>query len=426
MPDTTTLVGKEIVLLQKYELVTNNDTVSNAGRNLVRSLLRDSTGLTNSLPLSWDWHWTTDGRAEYRGKLPARISQYYHKVHSLDLENSLIEQIGAITKRYLGVKGDKYILDFTKEFRWAEGDFGDAGSCFWGGRRAARTIMESEHALAVRFYREDGSGMARAWIHPMITDGAAALFNGYGFAGDPTLKIASLLAEFLSVDTRRIGLHCGGHTAGTIYINGEHGYLIGPTDVIATKNENRYDLAWRDRTIRCYSCRENVLQEDSVLLDGDAFCQNCAHSSNVKKCMVEGCNVHRHTHHSVTVHADTGTGIVCNSHQDHTFMCTSCGHGCLKEVSTEKIGNGLICGNCARTNVANCSDCGERNLRSRLKPITGKCVKCARKDQAKSFNFGNGELLLPVNRWTQTSVSSEELISRVAQMIIDYGGNNDS
>src|SRR5689334_15785896 len=68
----------------------------------------------------------------YRGKLVTRISRYMKREYNLTLSESQLASVGTWIERHSGSEG--YNVRFTQEFDWNDGDYGDRGSCFWGGR----------------------------------------------------------------------------------------------------------------------------------------------------------------------------------------------------------------------------------------------------------------------------------------------------
>ena len=200
------------------------------------------------LPDDWDWSWVIS-RGKFSGTLPKRISQYLFKEHQIKIEPKELAKLGTSLSAH--TKGDEYTFDFTKNFNWKSGDFGDGGSCFWGDRHRARDIIFDAGGCAIRFweirpkpkphcearlcmdeYRQklavynEGSmtGYGRSWIVP-YSEGVI-LFNTYSYKqNDSTpsvdsLKVARILSLYLGGSYKKIGLTANGRSEGTLYING--------------------------------------------------------------------------------------------------------------------------------------------------------------------------------------------------------------
>ena len=120
----------------------------------------------------------------------------------------------------------EYFIEFSHEFSWQPGDFGDSGSCFFGGEETDGQIHGRERrwmkqhnkeffcmrmytaypnvpknvykfggTTTVKYQDDDYLyvGKARAWVH-QCADGRLVLFNAYG---ESTTVMAQLLANQL-------------------------------------------------------------------------------------------------------------------------------------------------------------------------------------------------------------------------------------
>jgi len=174
---------------------------------------------------------TDDDRARLRDNTKAS--------HTIKPET--LARIGDIAREKCPKTTD-YVMEVIQgKYDWRSGDFGDSGSCYWGGRESARYQLETQHnAFAVRFYQCDDEarkgkslssvGVGRCWI--VVRDGVACLFNAYG----PTqlLTIARILAAKAGGTYKNIGCLSNEESYdGTLYINGEKGVGVtnGKTDI---------------------------------------------------------------------------------------------------------------------------------------------------------------------------------------------------
>jgi hypothetical protein len=203
----------------------------------------EGTRYLPTLPDNWAWVWVVQKGETYRGKFPKRVAQYYKKVHNLKAPDAFIEQIGNIARAH-SEELSVYYFDFTRDFDWEEGDFGDDGSCFWGGNAAALDMLYANGAQAIRFYNNYGHGIARAWLVPMEAEGITFIFNGYGFPGNPTLTVAQAFARFTELRYQQVALTNNGSDDDTLWINSGIGYVIGKAKRI--EEIHHYDFGWYD------------------------------------------------------------------------------------------------------------------------------------------------------------------------------------
>src|SRR5688572_6324743 len=147
------------------------------------------------LPDDWQWTWIVQ-RGEYVGTLPKRIRSFYFKQHGIKCPDSFIEQIGNLARQHSDSQS-YYTFEIVDQFDWEAGDFGDSGSCYWGGNAGARIMLNDNGGMAVCFFTDSGHGYARAWFVEIDTD-LFIIFNGYGFGRgiNATLTIARVLASF--------------------------------------------------------------------------------------------------------------------------------------------------------------------------------------------------------------------------------------
>ncbi|MEO0564448.1 MAG: hypothetical protein AAF125_20255 [Chloroflexota bacterium] len=242
-------------LHHRYRMAAPTGTISPSGVREIYSLIYqqnllegdwkkknpdyDGNQYLPSLPDEWDWVWVVSDAADYRGKFPKRVSQYYRKVFNLKTPDRFTEAVGNVARAH-SEDATEYIFDFTDAFDWEEGSFGDDGSCFWGGNSHARVMLREGGARAVRFYDDKGRGIARAWVYPIEAEGLYIVFNGYGFPGNPTLTIARALARFMERRYKQVVLTNNGEDEGTLWINGGSGYVLGKASRI--EDLFHYDL----------------------------------------------------------------------------------------------------------------------------------------------------------------------------------------
>jgi hypothetical protein len=268
-----------------------------------------------ALPDNWEWVWVLPS-GEYRGTMPKRVAQYYYKAHSLKVPSGLLSEIGNIARAH---SADPVLYDFeiVDSFDWYAGQFGDVSSCFWGGRSGAREMIANNGGRAIRFYQSGTQiGMARAWLVPV--QAVHILFNGYGLAGNATLKIARIFADWRGEVYKHIELTNSGSDGGTLFINGGKGYVIGAVDLIDAYDS--YDFQWDDvNTVLCASC-DDLTHEDNVTTgpDGLSYCNSCFSE------LFAYCDIcHRDRWRDEMNYIDTDD--VCDACRDrHYTMCDGC------------------------------------------------------------------------------------------------------
>lgn len=224
------------------------------------------------LPDDWQWAWVVQ-RGEYAGTLPKRIRSYYYKAHGIKCPDSFIEQIGNIARQHTAAEA-RYLFEIVNEFNWEAGDFGDYGSCYWGGNAGAREMLVENGGLAICFFTDSGAGYARAWLVE-VDDDLFIIFNGYGFGRgvNATLTIARVFSTFTTLSYKKISLD--NRTGSTLYINGDIGYIIGTPENIAQIDS--WDFEWHDIYVdTCAACGTVVAEDDTYFgTDDMPYCYDC-------------------------------------------------------------------------------------------------------------------------------------------------------
>lgn len=293
----------------------------------------------------WPRDWIV-GKGPYAGTFPKRVSNWLFKERNIKTSADVVSQIGNLFSQHSNKHGTFY-FDFTRRFRWRAGDFGDGGSCYWGGNGAARNMLEHYNCLAIRFYTSTTSdrGIGRAWIARLVSqsdvvtesrakrpprDEVLLLFNGYGEY--ETIRIARILATFLGVSYKAVGIENGGRANGTLWINhykdgihgGGRGFMLGAPEHIepvtqVDLNYTRYDGdddGDDDHFAHyCFICEEGLTADEAMRgPDGNQYCSN--HWGNYFfEC--EHCGQPRSTDLNVAVRQVDGT---------ESNWCHSCAH----------------------------------------------------------------------------------------------------
>ncbi|MBZ0315584.1 MAG: hypothetical protein K8L91_04130 [Anaerolineae bacterium] len=256
----------------RYTL-TAPDTLSETGLQALRSYLSSFYHLDwmqgrswlPSLPEDFDFTWQSKG-----GKFTTRLSKYFYETCGIKLPANVLSEVGNIVRSHQQT-GETYHFEFVTEFEWNAGKFADGSSCYWWSNATARDILRDNGAWGICFYDAANVGLGRAWLHN--AGDFYVLWNGYFYrAGNPTLTIAKVFAQFRSHPYRRIALYNGGRTDGALWIDSGIGYLIGPSEKIKL---NRFDLGW-EAPNTCCICGHVVSEyEEYIGPDGDTYCANC-------------------------------------------------------------------------------------------------------------------------------------------------------
>lgn len=363
--------------------------VSEEGMKSIRALLLtdEAYALRYNYPLgdageniSPEWLVTT---GPLQGTLPKRIAHLIYKNSGAKIPKGIVSEIGNIAARHCG-NGQDYVYDITPDFDWREGDFGDTGSCYWGGRASARDMLKEHDSLAIRFYK-DSKGYGRAWIifpkpsEVMALEGKAPeniciVYNSYP-SSHPLCRVARLIATLTGLSYKGpVRLENRGSDDGALYINGGKCYVIGsPSDI---ENITGVNLNWEDEDMCICSDCGCAIDEDELLSspDGEDLCSDCFHNSyfSCDRCFRT---------------FDNGD---CISLEDGQYCercaivmgygpCYNCGEW-SREVDQRTGNDNTYCPNCWEEEYGDCKDCGETHILSNL--TDGLCPECREKEVA--------------------------------------------
>lgn len=330
-----------------------------------------------TLPLDWDWHCRVGGKGEFVGTLPKRIAKLAHQNGS-KLSDSLLSQIGSAMASYSGksTEYDLEIVRYTDNTDWHSGDFGDEGSCYWGGNSAARASMKEDKCYALRYYQY-GHGMGRAWIKDM--GGYHVLWNSYGV---DVQRSARVLSTLLGLSYRKVSLSNFRATTGTVWINGGSGYAIGAQDTIGELD--RVDLEIDivesdDNTSRCSDCGDYCDIDSGADVNGSFVCESCLENY----CSCERCGDYQNNDDIVRVDdsyyceycaeriatkcddcgewskntTEVDGDSICESCLENYSFCESCDE--YHKDTYEVAGNNWVCEDCRDNNYSLCAECSE-------------------------------------------------------------------
>ena len=274
---TITMPGGDISSSGIYQI-----TRMLASDKLWKELNPDSTlEYLPPLPSDWAWRWIADhlyNNVKYTGAFPRRVAKFYWVNYGLKLPSALVSNIGNVARDHTMSETD-VTFDFVTDIDWESGDFGDDGSCYWGSQTGSRLMVEA-NGLAMRFFYAPDSdhGIARAWLAALPDRyhdvNYYVVFNGYGFGGDPTLRIAQILARFVEGEYRQVRI-----VNTDLSINGGYvGYAVGKPDQLPA-HHGAVDFGWETISVSiCYNCGDVISEGDEYYApDDETYCDYCFH-----------------------------------------------------------------------------------------------------------------------------------------------------
>lgn len=188
--------------------------------------------------LGADIYWRT-GRGQ---KLTTRLKALLFREHKVKADEYDLKAVGNFFSARIMAEGLLF-FDFTDTFDWKDGEFGDGGSCFWGGRSWSRKVIKDNGGRAVRFYKQEAGkvkGFARAWVGRC--DQGFVIFNVYG----TTIRaMANVLAGIFGMQARAVT----SKSDSDIYFN------TGGAWSISKKEIRQWDLTWRSMVV-CPICKK--------------------------------------------------------------------------------------------------------------------------------------------------------------------------
>ncbi len=350
--------------------------ISAEGKRIAENLLAEWK--LPSLPTNWDWQWKVNGKGEYVGTFPKRVAKYLYQKHETKLSADRLGVLGSKVAEHCE-RNASYTFDFTDSFDWSAGDFGDDGSCFWGGRSDARDMLTDNGARAVRFYK-DGSGYARAWIAEIA--GGVVIFNGYGLE---SLQIARILAHHWGAYYKKVSLENNGEETGTLWINGGVGFVVGSQDTF--EGVDSVDLRFEDTGgYRCDNCSERIDDDYARHADDGVYCESCFDSlyfycedcedscsnddyNNINdRAVCDGCRQSNYTEcedcnnyvadDAVCIGPDNCSRCE-DCHSNAVGFCEDCEEDCMAADMESGPDGEARCEDCHAENVAPCEDCEE-------------------------------------------------------------------
>jgi hypothetical protein len=248
-----------------------------------------------------DWTWNWNDKA---GTWPKRLARWVKARHDKNNLAELVEvmrrnpETGEIELKmekrgdpnFLSSLGQLYrlhsttdeviVYDIADRFDWRDGDYGDAGSCFFtsDARRHIPQVLEDAGCLALRVYDpiDHERGIGRCWIAP--TAHGLVVFNSYHRHGKTLVFFARLLALVTGMSQYdRITLVNNGQRQGSLYINGDADCNAWIVHDGQSAPPAKIDLGIDARRhAECDRCGCDCDADDAVTVERDTWCADCA------------------------------------------------------------------------------------------------------------------------------------------------------
>ncbi len=354
--------------------------VDRVGRRVINRKIEKYLGEGFILPSNirtdeFDWRLITR-----QGKIAKRMRKFFLKVEreklfylSREKMDNVISDIGQDARNHAD-SSELFYYDIVDNFNWNAGQFGDSGSCFWGGNDSARGLMEENGGMAIRFFQLDESliiskehehcckryrlpgrehfvGIGRAWLMPY--DNGYTIFNAYG--DNILVKIARILSVQFGLEYTSVDVKNNGTGGGTIWINGDTGYhLYNPNSYVLSEvdfniyEEEQYEYF-------CEQCEEGT--NEGNFHNDICYCNQC-YSEYIIDC--ERC-MSSMERENESYYLDGEQESVCedcwNNHVSHCEKCQEEYYDSNTQQVEEAGGEVTYCDSCANYHATHCEDC---------------------------------------------------------------------
>jgi hypothetical protein len=187
-------------------------------------------------------------KGEIAGTFPKRLAKICKQQWGIVLNSDILGKVGEIARKY--TLNREYFIEFSRDFNWTPGEFGDKGSCFFDVSSYQRTRIKLLGGYAMKVYNEDESPLGRAWVLPYDKNERNFLvFNSYNTRNYTLIFFARLLA-----------IHLGGiyemipEVIPGIYTNKEYFYFISSEGIEFSLIE--FEKYLDNNLVFCPSCNK--------------------------------------------------------------------------------------------------------------------------------------------------------------------------
>ena len=220
---------------------------------------------------------------ELSGKFAKRVKKFLNLARNINPDNNFMQELGKLAAEN-AMYGNELWYDFTDDFGWTDGDFGDKGSCLFARGEKSRVLRWMEHngMMAIRAFHSENPncGMARAWMYPLPNRDAYVIFNGYFDPVKARMFLRDgrgllLFAQILSAHVNKPYSECDypRDKSGQLWLNGD-AYSVGDTG-----GRVEFDF---ERYATCYLCNSFSLHpsDDGFITESYSgyyknFCPMC-------------------------------------------------------------------------------------------------------------------------------------------------------
>lgn len=351
------------------------DEVGEIGQEEVNHIITDIYRMggdrygTIEVPVEVGWQWKVNGKAEYVGTFPKRLSKWMWQQYGIKLTAEQLGRIGTIAAQH-SARAEVVYMDFNWDLDWLKEDgvaFDDSESCF----RDPDQYQHSPYWItgngggAVRFYSDaDGcNGIGRALLLPWKGETGWVMFNVYGF--EP-LTVARILSLYWHEDYKRVKLEI--YPSDAVYVNFKT-YIRG----------DRHDLCIKYGYV--FAAPEHLANLDRVCIDLDEP-DDDPRNTNCDSC---GCIIRRGNQYR----NPNGDDLCHDCYGDQISCCTECGNDYYTDDMRE-YNNAYVCERCVGRYYDECIYCEQLVRRDHSYDVEGGacCESCA-EDHPACCNCGS-------------------------------------
>jgi len=267
-----------------------------------------------------------------RGKFAKRIKAQASK-RSTKLPDTLISEIGNIAQNNT-LPDMTWYIDFTNDFDWTDGDFGDYDSCYWTCNSEARDRLYDTHGFALRTFEKNShnmemwhkkdnisyAGKGRCWIMWDTKKKIYVLFNGYG---------ESDRYRYGSMQTRHFA---------TLFTN--------------------YIKTVSDETIN--KTKVNFRPSNSILF-----------VNNGGRAYLIGTDKQTEQHHDTEIFIQLNYDTSIYETNRYDYHCDDCGTGLREDDVHHSPDDHYLCDECFAEHYRYCDDCGEPTAHEEITAVRG-------------------------------------------------------
>jgi len=254
----------------KIDIPLKESEIDSRGLEEIDKILRKS-GFYLDFPyviarISPDW---VISKGEFAGTFPKRLAKICKQQWGIVLSSDILGKVGEIARKY--TLNREYFVEFSRDFNWTPGEFGDGDSCFFGVYKYQRTRIKLLGGYAMKVYNEDQSPLGRAWVLPYDKNERNFLvFNSYNTRNYNLIFFARLLAIYLGGIYEMIN-----GDIPNIYTNNNYFYFV--TIEGAEFYWEKLEKYLKDTLVFCPTCEKSypVLNLKTYTRDSNLYCPSC-------------------------------------------------------------------------------------------------------------------------------------------------------